>query len=185
MNYADDVRDFMVAFDQPPRKTLDEVTPHDIELAGKLVDEELGELLAAYRKFRIARTTETAAEVADGAIDSIYVILWMLHKFSIPANLCFQAVHRSNMAKLVGGKFEKFPAEHPKAGKIKKPANWEAPDLAGLLKEYYAGNIVSSGDWIGHTWLEVATSDPDYIAWLEETGRLPTVLKNLEEHPRP
>lgn len=134
---ASDVLKFMTAFEQPPGNMTRRIPQEDFQLAHALMQEELQEMADGFVKFQAAQSLENAVEFADGAIDSIYVILWTLLKFGMPVDKLHAEVQRSNMAKLnPDGSFSKFPEGHPKAGKVKKADGWTPPDLHKVLLEH-------------------------------------------------
>lgn len=136
---------FMVAFDQPPVHDDPEISPADFDLARKLMAEEVQEMFEGFEKFKNASTLENKTEFVDGAIDTIYVVLWSLLKFGVPVDLCFNEVQRSNMVKLQeDGSYLKNDS-----GKVQKPASWTAPDLFGVLKEHSAKGLYVDG-WRRH-----------------------------------
>lgn len=141
---ADDVLAFMVAFDQLPRALNEPVSAEDLKLAHQLVAEEAQEFFDALENFKNFQSIENLTEVVDGAVDSIYVLLWTLLKFGVPVNACFDEVQRSNMAKLFpDGSYKKYE-DGPKAGKVMKPTTWTAPDLHSILVEHFdAGEYVN------------------------------------------
>ena len=63
----------------------------------------------------------------DGLCDLLYVVYGSGVAFGVDLREPFTAVHRANMAKFGGGTRED--------GKIQKPPDWKAPDLASLLCE--------------------------------------------------
>lgn len=139
---ATDVLDFMIAMNQLPNSLSDfaRVPQADKNLATQLMfgtgdgakKGEIYEMQEAWEAFLRSGSLEHLTEFVDGAIDSIYVILWTLHKLGVPVNLCWDEVQRSNMAKLgPDGK----PLKNPETGKIMKPEGWQPPDLFGLLQE--------------------------------------------------
>ena len=148
---ADDVMQFMMAMEQHPAAMKDfaDTPATTLALANMLMfgDEkgfkqgELNEMTEAWSMFCQSRSLEHLVEFVDGAIDSIYVILWTLNKLGIPADVCWNEVQRSNMAKLgPDGK----PIKDPDTGKIKKPEGWKPPDLFGLL-----ASAVSATTYVG------------------------------------
>lgn len=137
---AEDVLEFMVAMDQLPNALSEFArTPvPDLMLANQLMfgtgtgakQGEVYEMQAAWHNFMQSGSLEHLTEFVDGAIDSIYVILWTLNKLGVPVDACWAEVQRSNMAKLgPDGK----PQKNPETGKIMKPEGWKPPDLFGLL----------------------------------------------------
>lgn len=128
-SYANQVLRFMIAMEQYPNSLKFPMPAADIELAEKLMQEEIREMSAGWNKYIKAQSLENMTEFVDGAIDTIYVILWTLNKMGVPADACFTEVQRSNMAKLQpDGTVRKN-----EFGKVQKPPGWTAPDLLGLL----------------------------------------------------
>lgn len=126
---------FMVAFDQLPRKLNEQIPPQDFTLSARLVEEEIAEMASGFNKLKHFQSFENLTEFVDGAIDTIYVILWSLLKFNVPVQACFDEVQRSNMAKLqADGSYIKNAA-----GKVQKPANWTPPDLHSILVQHFDG----------------------------------------------
>jgi hypothetical protein len=128
-----DVLAFQVAFDQLPRKPGYPVSFVDLELGSQLIAEEITELGDGVEDFLECPNLDNLVQIVDGAIDSIYVILWLLNKINVPVEAVWAEVQRSNMAKLnPDGSFTKW-TEGPKIGKVKKPDSWTAPDLHSIL----------------------------------------------------
>jgi NTP pyrophosphatase (non-canonical NTP hydrolase) len=151
---SSDVMDFMIAMGQPPNALSDfaRIPAKDLALATQLMfgtgdgakKGEVYEMLEAWDAYKEAPSLENLTEFVDGAIDSIYVILWTLHKLGVPVHLAWTEVQDSNMAKLVDGK----PLKNPETGKIMKPEGWKPPDLFGLLqaaasRENYKNGVAS------------------------------------------
>ena len=93
-----------------------------IELRIKLIEEEFEELKQAIRNRDIV-------EFADAGADLLYVTYGTADVFGIPIDACFDAVHRSNMAKLDENGRPIKRAD----GKFLKPPGWTPPDIAGVL----------------------------------------------------
>lgn len=85
----------------------------------KLVREE-------YTEFMLALMRRDLAEVADGALDLVYVVIGTLVTLGIDPRPIWNEIQRANMGKEGGGKRED--------GKILKPPGWTPPDVAGILK---------------------------------------------------
>ena len=85
-----------------------------------LIREETEELLDAIEAGDMEK-------IADGAVDSIVVILGTMVSYGIDLAPIWDEIHRTNMAKQGGGVRED--------GKILKPVGWKPPDVANLLKE--------------------------------------------------
>ena len=90
-----------------------------IELRGKLIREEIAETLKALEDCNLA-------ELADGIVDSIVVLLGTAVSFGIDIRPLWDEVHRANMEKVGGGLRSD--------GKIMKPPGWRPPNIAGLLE---------------------------------------------------
>lgn len=132
-NMAASVLRFMLAFEQFPVPKGDLPTLADFNLAEKLMQEEIKEMALGFDKLRKSYSTENLVEFADGAIDTIYVILWSLLKLNLPANKLFAEVQRSNIAKLnADGSYTKN--EH---GKVVKPSTWTPPDLHSIIVDHF------------------------------------------------
>lgn len=146
-NMAGAVLRFMLAFEQFPVKKGDRIMPEDFVLAEKLMQEEIGEMALGFDKLRKSYSTENLVEFADGAIDTIYAILWTLLKFNLPVNRLFQEVQRSNIAKLnADGSYTKT-----EFGKVVKPPTWTPPDLQSIIIDHFdqatwSGNMRSHRD---------------------------------------
>lgn len=124
---------FMEVMDQPPGTLGETVPAGTLDLANKLMfhpdSGEVEEARIGWEKFCRHQSLENLTEFVDGAIDSIYVILWTLNKLGVPADACFAEVQRSNMAKLwPDGKVHKN-----EFGKVQKPPGWTPPQLHELL----------------------------------------------------
>jgi predicted HAD superfamily Cof-like phosphohydrolase len=121
---ADMVREFHQAFDLPRREIPEIGNIDEIELRLRLIDEERQELEDA---LMIGDVVDTA----DALADLLYVVYGTAIQFGIPIDSVFAEVHRSNMTKVGGGKDE--------WGKILKPAGFQKPDIAGVLKAFMRG----------------------------------------------
>ena len=133
VNMAASVLRFMLAFEQFPVAKGDRIMPDDFKLAEKLMQEEIAEMALGFDHLRKSYSTENLVEFADGAIDTIYVIIWAMLKFNLPVNKLFAEVQRSNMAKLnADGSYTKN--EH---GKVVKPSTWTPPDLQSIIVDHF------------------------------------------------
>ncbi len=124
-----------------------------------LVDEEHGELAAAWLALCDDPTNpDRVAEVADGAIDLIYVAIGLLHGLGLNPQELWDEVHQSNIAKAkhvcttcngtgyhdAGDDETACPACHGQGyiwrvdrrddGKVIKPPGWQPPRLAALVR---------------------------------------------------
>lgn len=135
-SFADSVMRFMICFDQMPVICGQPVSKEDLELGAKLIEEEcMKEFIPAFVKWQQSQSLENLAEMVDGAIDTIYVIIWMMNKAGVPVNECFAEIQRSNMAKLQSdGSVKKN-----EFGKVVKPETWTPPNLMDILIEASSG----------------------------------------------
>jgi len=86
-----------------------------VSLRRNLIIEEYGEMMTE------GFHENSIVDIADGAVDLIYVLVGMLATFGIDASAVWDEVHRTNMAK-AGGKKRLD-------GKILKPKGWEPPEI--------------------------------------------------------
>jgi predicted HAD superfamily Cof-like phosphohydrolase len=123
----DDVTAFHVACGVP---VLDapQIPHEDIQtLRIKLIDEEINhELLPAMD----SGSTADLPAIADGIVDSIYVLVGAALSYGIPLARVWEAVQTANMAKAdpVTGMVKKRSD-----GKVMKPDGWTPPDIAAVL----------------------------------------------------
>lgn len=90
-----------------------------VQLRRALVREEIAETFKAMDDFDLAG-------IADGVVDSIYVLLGLLVSYGIDPRPVWDAVHAANMSK-VGGTTRTD-------GKIQKPPGWVAPDVSAIIE---------------------------------------------------
>lgn len=112
------VREFHEAFELGAPVTL-EVETFPAELRIRLIEEEASE-------FAVAARAGDVIGVLDALCDLLYVTYGAAVSLGVDIEPFFNEVHRSNMAK-VGG------TRRPD-GKWLKPADWQPPDLARILK---------------------------------------------------
>ena len=137
-----DQETFMVAFGQATRGE----NPEQFLLYQNLVMEETQELFTALKALRDLivdheRLSPEAlirhnADVVDGAIDTMVVLIGLLFSMGIRPDKAWREVHASNMAKLD----ENGKPIYRKDGKVQKPATWRAPDLARVVIESWEKN---------------------------------------------
>jgi len=99
------------------------------ELRMSLIQEEVGELFRALQAGKYPRIwgKPNLPSVADGIADSIVVLIGTAIAFGIDLRPIWDEVHKTNMAKIGGGK--------RKDGKVLKPLGWEGPKLKEILEE--------------------------------------------------
>jgi len=119
--------------------------PTDTNLAWGLIDEEVNkELFPALFKYNAANTLENKAELADAIVDSVYVLFQLARSIDIPFMACWDEVHKSNMAKMTGGKVVRRSD-----GKILKPEGWTPPNLWQVLHNYETGKEYGKVEYAG------------------------------------
>jgi len=108
-------------------------TKKSLELRYRLIDEEVNkELLPALKLYsEVGYEPLCEADVADGIVDSIYVLIGCAVSFGIDLGPIWNEVHRSNMLKAGGPRDSN--------GKILKPEGWKHPDIAKLIEEQEKG----------------------------------------------
>ncbi len=126
---ADDVARFHEVTDTPVFVVPEFPSDERIELRVKLVDEEVGETLSAV-------AARDMIEVADGIIDSIYVLVGKGLELGLPLEALWNEVHRSNMAKATEQPDGTFKVVRRADGKVLKPEGWTPPDIAGVLRAH-------------------------------------------------
>jgi predicted HAD superfamily Cof-like phosphohydrolase len=115
------VAEFHREFGAPPPEALD-VERFPGELRIRLIEEEAAEFAQAVRAGDVP-------EMIDALCDLLFVTYGAAVELGVDLEPFFAAVHRANMAKAGG---------HRRAdGKWIKPAGWQPPDIAGLLRERY------------------------------------------------
>lgn len=115
-----------------------------LSMWAKLIDEECNEeLLRTVNERLLADSAltldekkreydiETLTHIADGGIDTIYVVLGMLNYLGIPVQEIWDEVQSTNMAKAVDGKILRRAD-----GKILKPEGWRPPDIKAIIAKH-------------------------------------------------
>lgn len=96
---------------------------------GLIREEVIRELLTAlYERDMIG--------VADGIVDSIYVLIGLGHELGLPLVALWEEVQRSNMAKAVLQPDGSYRVARRADGKILKPEGWTPPDIASVLRAH-------------------------------------------------
>lgn len=131
---AGGVLEFMIAMGQDPQHIKDISSPETYDLMNKLMGEEIEkEMWPAFFKLQEQWSLENLAEFADGAIDSIYVIIWTMLKLGLPVGKLFEEVQYTNMAKLQAD----GTCLKDELGKVQKPEDWKKPDIFGIIMREY------------------------------------------------
>jgi len=123
------VSQFQKAFgiEEPKRPTL--LTKKRAALRQRLLTEEVSEI-------ETAQANEDIVGVADGIIDSMYILIGTAYEYGLSDRLVlmFDEVHRSNMTKLgPDGK-----AIFRKDGKVMKPESYSPPKLDLIIKRDFS-----------------------------------------------
>ena len=116
-----DQKKFMGACDQTTDGTLDE---QQYALYRNLIAEEVGELNDAVKN-------KDRVEQLDALIDILVVTIGAIHSMGADSEGAWNEVIKTNLAKIDSktGKVIKR-----KDGKVLKPKNWQAPNLAPFLE---------------------------------------------------
>jgi predicted HAD superfamily Cof-like phosphohydrolase len=120
-NMYQDVKDFQLAVGQNVGETPAFPDGPERALRMRLLEEEFNE----YQKGEYNNDLEN---IAKELADIIYIVCGTAVSYGIPLDKVFNAVHESNMAKLVDGK----PIRR-EDGKILKPEGWTPPDIKKVL----------------------------------------------------
>ena len=91
------------------------------ELRRRLLEEE-------FKEYCEAEDQDDIVEIAKELSDVIYIACGTAVSYGIPLHKVFDAVHASNMDKLIDGKVKRR-----EDGKVLKPDNWEAPDIESVV----------------------------------------------------
>ena len=122
IDWVEDVLDFHCAMD-----ALRHVGSMPMVPSASLVQLKLGLVAEEYQELGDAIEAKDVVAVADACADLIYVVIGLALAYGVDLRPVWQAVQRSNMAKLGG------PVRED--GKRLKPDGWAPPDIAGVLAE--------------------------------------------------
>jgi predicted HAD superfamily Cof-like phosphohydrolase len=120
-NFYKDVKEFQTAVGQNVSEVPEFPDENERVLRRKLLKEEVEEYFDGEDK-------DDLENVAKELADIIYIVCGTAASYGIPLDRVFEAVHSSNMAKLVDGK----PIRR-EDGKILKPEGWTPPDIKSIL----------------------------------------------------
>lgn len=103
-----------------------------------LVKEEAAETNLAWDQFMVAPSREALAELADGIMDSIYVLAGLANTLLGPdvAQRMWDEVQASNMSKVQAIETDdgiEYVVRRREDGKILKPESYFKPDLIGII----------------------------------------------------
>jgi len=124
VKWIEDVSAFHRACDIPIETTPRIPHPARQRLRASLIDEEIN------RELIPAIETRRLLDIADGIVDSIYVLIGAAIEYGIPLERVWNAVQAANMAKVdpTSGKVLRRDD-----GKILKPHGWKPPNIEEAL----------------------------------------------------
>lgn len=106
------------------------------KLSALLIDEEVNkELIPALNTYLSGIVVpgvtkeDMLCEVADGIVDSVYVLYQLANSLGINFDACFAEVHRSNMSK----RQPDGTVKRREDGKILKPDSFSPPNLKPIM----------------------------------------------------
>lgn len=135
-------REFMVAMGKYVALAPGDVMLADVELAIKLIEEEVNEELLPAVKQIFAGPMDGDHEqllltsILDGAVDSVYVIYQLCNTLGLPFDEAFAEVHRSNMAK----RAPDGTVHYREDGKVLKPPGWTPPNIRAIIEKAQGDN---------------------------------------------
>lgn len=128
MTYYTDYNQFADACDIPKGHIDQRPNQEAIRLALTLVDEEWNkETLPELYKYLREPSRENLVEVADGIVDTIYVLCQLARSVGIDLDRHWDEVQRANMRKVEGG------VRKREDGKVLKPEGWQPPNHLEIL----------------------------------------------------
>jgi predicted HAD superfamily Cof-like phosphohydrolase len=108
---------FGLAYNGPPRDLPHEIANFRIEF----INEEFTEYLRAYQE-------QNLEKMLDALGDLTYVVLGTAYLHGFNFNEAFKRIHEANMKKIAG------PSPRSELFDVVKPAGWEPPFLADLVR---------------------------------------------------
>jgi predicted HAD superfamily Cof-like phosphohydrolase len=127
-----DVARFMLAAGQVIREHPQNIPDDERHLRIRLITEEFDETIDALLKLgnpALNKYAQSAliADVADGVVDLMYVLIGTTLAMGINLDPVWEAVQYANMTKMSG------PVRED--GKRLKPDDWQPPDVLGIIRE--------------------------------------------------
>jgi predicted HAD superfamily Cof-like phosphohydrolase len=116
-----DVKEFQTAVGQNVGQAPSFPDGPERALRMRLLEEE-------FKEYEQGEYNNDLENIAKELADIIYIVCGTAVSYGIPLDKVFDAVHASNMAKLVDGK----PVRRDD-GKILKPEGWTPPDIKKVL----------------------------------------------------
>lgn len=132
---VDDVSLFHHMTDTPVLSEPQDPGEERLALRHSLIEEEVVEELLE-NLMRLHEESEEGTDlvtVADGIIDSIYVLVGTGIELGLPMQALWDEVQRANMAKGTEQPDGSFKIVKREDGKVLKPEGWEPPDIRGVL----------------------------------------------------
>lgn len=139
-----DLKEFTKIFALQPTawKDTGRIHPEVLDLCTNLIKEEvIKETLEALQIFKQNPTLENLTWLADGLVDSVYVLLYAAAVLQLPWENLWNEVHRSNMAKR---NLDGTITRRREDNKIMKPAHWTPPDLFSILMEWQEKRVLNA-----------------------------------------
>lgn len=139
--FFDQYNEFADACENPRGAILQVPSKDFLDMCLRLVHEEWEmETLPAIDRYRIMPSLENFAEVTDGIVDTVYVLMQLARALGVPFNEGWEEVHGANMKKVVDGKVTRRAD-----GKILKPEGWTPPDIWNLCYRTFEKQLIDNG----------------------------------------
>lgn len=119
MSYFEDVKAFHEKFGLDYNGPARHLAEAELQFRLNFIEEELTETHNALRR-------QDLHEVADGIVDTIWVLCGLAARMGIPLDACWQEVVRANMAKERAA--DASQSKRGSALDIIKPPGWKGPD---------------------------------------------------------
>lgn len=117
------------------------IDPQVLDFREELINEEcVRETLPAFKKFRAAPTLENLTDLADGLVDSVYVLLGAVVALELPWVELWNEVQRSNMSKV----WPDGMVHKREDGKVLKSPDFTPPDLFSILVRWQTDRMATT-----------------------------------------